>query len=150
MPYSNNPEQERERQILEYRQRLRHEGEIRHKPKPNPQPQPSPQEIALKRTYEWMARTFPETFGAESLRRPLKLHILNDLKQFYKHAKTSQPQGLLIRSALHRYLMMDAYLETLLEGAARYDLRGAVCGTVTAEEAAKAKELLSLPFKERL
>jgi hypothetical protein len=134
----NSPEDERQQQILEHQRRLH--NPVQKKPQ---QKKPALSfEEKLKRTYQWMAAAFPETFGDNSMRRPLSLHILRDLKQHYHKSKTPHPEGLVLRAAVTRYLGWSEYLETVITGAPRYDLQGRICGEVTEEEMRQAQALI--------
>ena len=70
-------------------------------------------------------------------RRPLKIDIRDDLAALFPEI---EPQT--IGQALKIYTLHSGYLRALVEGAPRVDLNGAEVGSVTAEVAGHARELL--------
>ena len=70
-------------------------------------------------------------------RRPLKIGIRDDLAALFPEI---EPQT--IGQALKIYTLHSGYLRALVEGAPRMDLNGAEVGSVTAEVAGHARELL--------
>jgi len=70
-------------------------------------------------------------------RRPLKISIRDDLAALFPEI---EPQT--IGQALKIYTLHSGYLRALVEGAPRVDLNGAEVGSVTAEVAGHARELL--------
>jgi len=70
-------------------------------------------------------------------RRPLKIDIRDDLAALFPEI---EPQT--IGQALKIYTLHSGYLRALVEGAPRMDLNGAEVGSVTAEVAGHARELL--------
>ena len=70
-------------------------------------------------------------------RRPLKIDIRDDLAALFPEI---EPQ--IIGQALKIYTLHSGYLRALVEGAPRVDLNGAEVGSVTAEVAGHARELL--------
>ena len=99
------------------------------------------QKLAL--TEQWLEETFPHLFAADDY-IPLDHLLLRDLKADYKNnaIKKSYPQDLVIKAALSRYKESYGYLDCLKEGAARYNLKGEICGTVSLEEAESARKIL--------
>lgn len=99
------------------------------------------QKLAL--TEQWLEETFHHIFAADDY-VPLDYHLLRDLKADYKNnvLKKGYPQDLVIKAAFYRYTESLGYLECVKEGAARYNLKGNVCGTVTKEEEEAAKKIL--------
>jgi hypothetical protein len=100
------------------------------------------QKLAL--TNQWLEETFPHLFAADDY-IPLDHHLLRDLKADYKNnvLKKGYPQDLVIKAAFYRYTESFGYLECLKEGAARYNLKGELSGTVSKEEEGVAKEILA-------
>ncbi len=92
-----------------------------------------PAEIVAK-----LAALYPKTFFLEQRdRRPLKLHIDREIK-----AATDLSWHRL-RIALAWYTRGFGYLSNSIEDAARIDLTGEPAGTVTADQAAHAREQLA-------
>jgi ProP effector len=88
-------------------------------------------------TVELLAEAYPKCFSTyERRRRPLKVGIHADLLAALEIA----PKAL--GAALNFYCLNFHYLAACSEGAVRIDLDGEPCGSVTAEEAACAKERL--------
>jgi ProP effector len=82
-----------------------------------------------------LAARFPATFFVfERRRKPIKLGIHLDLLAALGGAITPDELGHVLRF----YCGNGAYLHTLVEGAARIDLDGNPCGTVTSNEATNA------------
>ena len=75
-------------------------------------------------------------FSAEV--RPLKIGIHRDLR-----ARCPGVSGTQLRRALDRYVNRAGYWQTMVEGAARYDLDGQEAGVVTAKEATHAARRLA-------
>jgi ProP effector len=75
-------------------------------------------------------------FSAEV--RPLKIGIHCDLRARCPGVTRTQ-----LRRALDRYVNRANYWQTMVEGAARYDLDGQEAGVVTAKEAAQAARRLA-------
>ena len=122
--------------------------------RPRPRPQPKKQgkgvkpkamtfEQKLALTEQWLEETYPHLFAADDF-IPLDHLLLRDLKADYKNnvLKKGYPQELVIKAAFYRYTESIGYLESLKEGAVRYNLKGETCGTVTKEEEDNAKEIL--------
>ena len=99
------------------------------------------QKLAL--TEQWLEETFPHLFAADDY-IPLDHLLLRDLKADYKNnvLKKGYPQDLVIKAALFRYKESYGYLDCLKEDAARYNLKGEICGTVSLEEAEVARKIL--------
>jgi ProP effector len=88
-------------------------------------------------TIAMLADQHPKCFSTyERRRRPLKVKIHIDILG----ASGIEPK--VLSAALSFYCLNFHYLAACSEGAARIDLNGEVCGVVTAEEAACAKERL--------
>jgi ProP effector len=83
-----------------------------------------------------LCKTFPAAFARHGARRPLKIGIDRDLVARGVDADV-------IRAGLGSYCRSPAYLLAQRAGAARVDLDGNAAGTVTAEEAASARERLA-------
>ena len=100
------------------------------------------QKLAL--TEQWLEETFRHLFAADDY-IPLDHHLLRDLKADYKNnvLKKSYPQDLVIKAAFSRYKESYGYLACLKEGAARYNLKGKICGTVSKEEEEAARKILA-------
>ena len=97
----------------------------------------------IELTNQWLEETLSHLFAADDF-IPLDHHLLRDLKVYYKNnvLKKGYPQDLVIKGAFYRYLESYGYLECLKQGAARYNLKGECCGTVTKEEEEAAKKAL--------
>jgi ProP effector len=83
---------------------------------------------------------FPDVIGRlnqQRGRRPLKIGIHNDIAALLPE---TEPQT--IGRALMIYTTHSGYRRALVEGAPRVDLNGAQVGSVTAEDASRAQELL--------
>lgn len=88
-------------------------------------------------TRDYLARHFPNAFSGKGAdKRPLKIGIHEDL------VAANVPLFAASR-ALRDYTRGPTYLRNLVEGAPRFDLRGYIVGTVTAEEAQEAKTRLA-------
>ena len=100
------------------------------------------QKLAL--TDQWLEEAYPHLFAVDDY-IPLDHHLLRDIKADYKNnlIKKGYPQDLVIKAALSRYKESLGYLESVEEGAARYNIKGEVCGIVTKEEEEAAKEILA-------
>ena len=100
------------------------------------------QKLAL--TNQWFEEYFPHLFAADDY-IPLDHHLLRDLKADYKNnaLKKSYPQDLVIKAAFYRYTESFGYLVCLKQGAARYNLKGEICGTVTKEEEEASRKILA-------
>lgn len=98
-------------------------------------------EESLKRTWEWLSKTFPHLFKEI---KPLDIHILRDIKAHYKahQAKRQYPPDLVLKAALYRYMEKTEYLLCLKEGASRYNMEGHPVQTVTKEEQEEAIKTL--------
>jgi sRNA-binding protein len=92
---------------------------------------------------QWLEETFPHLFAADDY-MALDHLILCDLKNDYRNnfLKRGYPQDLVIKEVLNRYKESYGYLWSLKEGAARYNLKGDICGIVTKEEEKVAKKIL--------
>jgi len=92
-------------------------------------------------TIEALADMFPACFSVfQGRRKPLKVGILNDLLAVLAGAATAKELGL----ALAIYTGNHCYLRACAKaGAARIDLQGEVAGSVSAEEAANARQRLA-------
>ena len=88
---------------------------------------------------------WPHCFSVlERKRRPLKLHMHLDLIEACASAiAAGAVTEIDLRNALGSYTRNPAYLRQCKRGAARIDLNGKVCGSVTLSEAAHAKSLLN-------
>lgn len=106
-------------------------------------PKPLTFDQKMDMTEQWLEETYPDLFAADDY-IPFDHHLLGNLKADYKNnvLKKGYPQDLVIKAAFYRYTESLGYLECVKEGAARYNLKGNVCGTVTKEEEEAAKEIL--------
>jgi hypothetical protein len=85
-------------------------------------------------TREILVERFPDTFMAKGQpKRPLKVGIYADLRAAAPDLSASK-----ITLALNDYCTGPKYLDSLVAGAGRMDLRGSVAGVVTAVEAEAA------------
>jgi len=89
-------------------------------------------EEKLERTKQWLEETFPALFDPSQPCKALDVHIVRDIKIYYKreHVKKKYPNDLVIKAALYRYMKSPPYLECLVEGAPRYNIEGKIMGTV--------------------
>ena len=85
-----------------------------------------------------LAEAFPKAFFTyEARRKPLKVGIHDDIRAALGDAVANE-----LRATLGYYCNNDAYLRQCVTGAARIDLEGSLAGSVTAEQAEHAAELL--------
>jgi ProP effector len=85
-----------------------------------------------------LAEAFPKAFFTyEARRKPLKVGIHDDIRAALGDAVANE-----LRATLGYYCNNDAYLRQCATGAARIDLEGFLAGSVTAEQAEHAAELL--------
>lgn len=89
-----------------------------------------------------LIEAYPDVFSRENV-RPLKIGIQEDLVADEKIAKNK------IKRALASYVRAPQYFKAMQEGAERVDLQGQASGTVTAEEAAHAREQLKAFHQRR-
>jgi ProP effector len=93
-----------------------------------------------------LAERWPACFAVyERRRQPLKVGIHDDILAAATDAVTANR----IRIALRRYCGSAGYLFALRQGAARIDLTGTTVGAVTADEAAKARKVLTARHRRR-
>lgn len=99
-------------------------------------PEPTdPLVLAISR----LQRQFPAAFPRKPAPKvPLKLGIHNDLYALSESLQLDQPQ---IKAAIQEWCQGSRYWACLIEDAARIDLSGATVGTVTVEEAKRARQL---------
>lgn len=88
-----------------------------------------------------LVNEYPETFSSEEP-KPLKIGIQEDL---VSEEKVSRGK---IKRALATYVRNPRYLQSLVEGADRVDLKGESAGKVSAEEEVHAKAKLD-EYKQR-
>ena len=98
----------------------------------------------LDLTDQWLEETYPHLFAADEY-IPLDNNILQDLKVEYKNnsIKKGYPKDLIIKWAISRYRESLGYLESIKEGATRYNLKGEACGIITKEEEETARKILA-------
>jgi ProP effector len=99
-----------------------------------------------------LARLWPNRFSVlESRRKPLAVGIHEELhRQLEPMIRTGRISGRDIVIALRRYAANPCYLYFCThEGAARVGLNGRPCGTVSAEQAARARRLLDRRRRRR-
>jgi ProP effector len=91
---------------------------------------------AVYATIDLLAAAWPQCFsGPVSGRRPLKVGIGKEIAAATEGAITPEE----LNVALQHYVGAKAYQRQLREGAQRVDLDGSPAGTVTAEQAARAR-----------
>jgi hypothetical protein len=133
---------EREAQHEEFLRRLGQKGNAfvytpsRKKPKKPRKPKRKTKVASfdekLERTMAWLAETFPALFDPTQPPKPLDVHIVRDVKEYYKQhcVKKKYPADLVIKAALYRYMESPAYSECLVKGEPRYNVKGEVSGVV--------------------
>jgi ProP effector len=90
----------------------------------------------LYATIDLLAATWPKCFsGPISSRRPLKVGIGKEIAAAAEGAITPEE----LDAALRHYVGAKSYQQQLREGAQRVDLDGNPAGTVTSEQAARAR-----------
>ena len=96
-----------------------------------------------------IAKAFPNVFGSQNARRPLKIGIAKDL-QVASATFGDEPLGAAdIKSFLRMWTQCPAYWRCLVADAVRYDLDGIACGVVTPDEDAKARAAETACRKKR-
>ena len=87
-------------------------------------------EEKLERTNQWLQETFPDLFDPSQPCKALDVHIVRDIKAYYKHEhlKKQYPDDLVIKAALYRYMESPGYLACLVQGAPRYNIKSEVVG----------------------
>lgn len=90
---------------------------------------------AKKLTFEWLIKTFPQTFFTDKENiRPLKLGIIDDILNYLSHCNQSSISRSKIRQSIQHYARRLPYLKQLQFEASRIDLQGREAGFVTEEE----------------
>ncbi len=99
---------------------------------------------SLERTWQWIEQTFPFLFDPTNPIKPLDKHIIRDIKDHYRkyHLKNRYPKDLVIKAALHRYMIKPEYLHCLQAGTSRYDCQGNPTDKVTEAEQEEALKIL--------
>lgn len=130
-----DPDPERIAQRQEYLKRIKknaYKAQSRKKSKNSPKPKGMSFEEKLKKTNQWLEKTFPALFGSSQPCKPLDGHIVRDIKaHYYKNGQTKKhPSNLVIKAALYRYMETPEYLACLVEGTPRYNVKGKISGFV--------------------
>ena len=132
-----DPDPERIAQRQEYLKRIKKDAyKAQSSKKPTKTPKPKGMEMSfeekLKKTNQWLEKTFPVLFNPSQPCKPLDQHIVRDIKaHYYKNEQTKKhPSDFVIKAALYRYMETPKYLACLVEGTPRYNIKGEISGIV--------------------
>ena len=141
-----DPEREAQRQEhLKRKKKVSYKAQPRKKPQKSSQPKGMSFEEKLRKTQQWLAETFPSLFDPSQPCKALDVHIVRDIKTYYKNEriKKKYPDDLVIKAALYRHMESPEYLSCLVEGAPRYNVKGEISGFVeTVPQEAEKKTIL--------
>lgn len=94
-----------------------------------------------KEVIAFLAEKFPKCFSLNGEAKPLKIGIFQDLA--FELSEEERVSKTLLRSTLRHYTNSWRYLECVVEGVNRVDLKGENDAVIEAEHAEHAKQLLS-------
>lgn len=113
-----------------------HKGKFKKFQKPKMQPGEGSRLEHVNEALQKLYKEFPKTFIEDGDCKPLKVGIIEDLKQHLDKLGVSISK---VRAAIRMYTTRLRYLYSVKEGAYRIDLEGNNVDQVTAEHAAYAK-----------